>query len=171
MNGRQSRAWWLWVAATALLVAGVWGLAYLFVPRSAGGSAHPAAPCMTCHKRLNEDAAIYVAVDGRELPAENTVRVAAGASFEVDFHFTNMVEDIARHSGVGMAIEVPADPVWAVAVGTLGHPESWSQAGKGERFWDLSWDRSTNGNGPAYTRWIPTEARPEVYYLSFAGFP
>jgi mono/diheme cytochrome c family protein len=114
---------------------------------------------------------MYVAVDGGELPAERTVRVPAGGSFEVDFHFTNMAGDITRHSGVGMSIEVPKDPVWGVTFGSLNHPENWSQAGKGERFWDMSWDRSTNGNGPLYTRWVPTEARPEVYYLSFAGFP
>src|SRR4030065_453803 len=132
MNGRQFRAWWLGAGATALLAAGVWGFAFLFGPRSAGGAAHPAAPCTTCHERLNEDAALY----------------AAGG-------------------GGG----VPPGPVGGVTFGSLNHPESWSQAGKAERFWDLTWDRSTNGNGPLYTRWIPTEARPEGYYLSFAGFP
>jgi cytochrome c553 len=171
MNGRQSRAWWLWAVSTALLAASVWGLAYLFGPRSAGGTAHPAAPCTTCHDRLNEDAAMYVAVDGEELPAERIVRVPAGGNFEVDFHFTGMTGDVSRHSGVGMSLEVPSDPVWGVTFGSLNHPEAWSQAGKAERFWDLTWDRSTNGSGPLYTRWIPTEARPEVYYLSFAGFP
>lgn len=161
---------WLLVSVLVGLVlaeAAVWGW-YVFRP-DPGPSVMTDESCSRsrCHDRPadEDEAAIFVAVDGRQTLPNMPVQVEAGDPFEVDFHFTGMVGDPERFGRVGMEIVAPEEPPWRVTAGTLEHPEDWSQSGLGAALWSPTWDRATNGEGPTVAEWVQSPDRPNAYYL------
>ncbi len=165
------RAWLLVSVLVGLVLAEatVWG--WFTLRPELGPSVMTDENCSRkgCHQRAADDAAIYVAVDGKEILPNQPVSVTAGDLFEVDFHFTGMVGDPDRFSRVGMEIVVPDDPPWRVAAGTLAHPEEWSSSGIGGSLWSPAWDRAANGDGPTVAEWVQSPDRANAYYLSWAA--
>jgi mono/diheme cytochrome c family protein len=125
-----------------------------------------------CHNAVNKQAAIYVAVDQEELSPVESVTVAAGTSFELDFYFEDMVGmkkrfpifgrffDAEPYTTVGM--ELVVGPGWDVSVGTIERPEGWSRV----------WQRGASGIGEQrITSWQPAKGAEGRYYLDFRASP
>lgn len=155
--------------AAAYLGYSVYG-GYLRV--SAGPFVHPTSSCSAsnCHSAPSKNGKLYVAVDGVELSGDAVVEKDAGEFFEIDFHFTGVRGDPRRFSGVGVAVEVPADPTWRVSMGSLRRPGEWSADNADEsKVWSPTWDRSANGRSGDAIRWQISSDKPNVYYLDFSG--
>lgn len=165
------RFWLIAAVILALILAegGVWGFFALRPQPPATVMTNESCSRKGCHTRLNDDANIFVAVDGREVLPNQPVPVMVGDPFEVDFHFAGMLGDPSRFSRVGMEILVPAqEPVWEVTYGTGSHPATWSPEYVGSAHWSPTWDRAANGDGPTLAEWVRSPDRANAYYLSWS---
>lgn len=136
-----------------------------------GQGTNSSTNCIACHNYPNPEAQIWVAVNGNEVTRGASIEMRAGDSFEVDFHFTNMLGSPKKFMAVGMEVVVPPKPLWRVGTGTYNYPKAWSPQGSGRNLWSPKWDRSTNGDAGDFAKWSASQDMPGAYYLALSGAP
>jgi len=95
----------------------------LLTPKAALAWPTKFSSCTSCHSTQDANAAVTTFINGT---AGTTITVAPGATFEVDYYFTNATN---AAGGYGIGVEAALPSGWGIAAGTSNYaPGGWNAA-------------------------------------------